>query len=415
MARRKSLNKKQTIAIVIAVVAIVLIAAIVLGVLYVKQPDTFNALLNSILGDNSSQNSHKQEQVNLTDGDLYITFLNMGQGDSIYIQFPDGKDMLIDCGNKSSGYSYATTKSDIDALNPDGQIDYLMLTHCDEDHVDQMDNIIKDYVIKNIYMPNVLAAPSDSTLATKVNNLGQSVLSRFTDPNTINTAVYAKFFIAAFTETDCNVYLNVDDNDSTNNIKIIGETYSLIFYCPTYEDYAKNTLKNAEEKNAISPVGILSYNGRKIVLTGDANEETEENIIPRLGNIDCDVLKVGHHGSSSSTTVAFLNTIKCEYAVISCNYWGNTFQHPRQDTLDRLILNNYTIFRTDLNGNITLHIDSQGQILFSTTTSATVDQERNGISSQDINDIQAIKDQGLPDEQEDNLIAAIVGYTKIGA
>ena len=85
---------------------------------------------------------------------------------------------------------------------------------------------------------------------------------------------------------------------------------------------------------------------------------------------DCDVLKVGHHGSATSSTREFLDFINCEYAVISCNASGNTFEHPRQATLDRFSADDMTVYRTDLHGTIVLVIDSNGTLSFTTEKTA---------------------------------------------
>ena len=103
----------------------------------------------------------------------------------------------------------------------------------------------------------------------------------------------------------------------------------------------------------------------RIVLTGDSNEINEPTFVERIGgSLDCDVLKVGHHGSETSSTEEFLDAINCEYAVISCNADGNTFYHPRQNTLDRFIADDMTIYRTDNNGNIVLTVDENGEMKF---------------------------------------------------
>ena len=155
-----------------------------------------------------------------------------------------------------------------------------------------------------------------------------------------------------------------------------GATYMLTFYCPTEEYYATTDLSSAEEKNAVSPIGILEYNDVRIVLTGDSNEINEPIFVDRIGGyIDCDVLKVGHHGSETSSTEEFLDAINCEYAVISCNAEGNTFSHPRQSTLDRFIEDDMTIYRTDNNGNIVLTVDETGEMKF--TLEREVDQSVN--------------------------------------
>ena len=125
-------------------------------------------------------------------------------------------------------------------------------------------------------------------------------------------------------------------------------------------------VKIPKRKNAISPIGILEYNGRKVMLTGDSNEINEPLVMARTGKIDCDILKVGHHGSATSTSTAFLDCYTFEYALISCNEAGNTFNHPRQDTLDRLAQHNINVYRTDNNGNIVVSVDKDGNIKITT-------------------------------------------------
>lgn len=417
----KKAAKKNPKGFIIAVIAIVLIIAIAVAVVYFAFPDTWNSIMSMLNKEDSTSSSEiiSEEENNnpppapiLYDGELKIHFLNVGQGDCIYIQFPDGKDMIIDCGNKSSGYKFDNTLSYLDALNTDKTIDYLMLTHCDEDHVDSLDKIVEAYQINNIFMPNVLAAPTNASLKAKVDGLNTSM---FTDPDTITTAVYAEFFIAALTEPNCTIKLNIDPDDSHNAIQIVEETYSLIFYCPTQAIWDSHHLNSAHDKNAISPIGILTYNNRKIVLTGDANEESwsEGAFISRVGDIDCDVLKIGHHGSETSSSPEFINCVKCEYAVISCNYYGNTFGHPRQVAIDRMIAKNMTIYRTDLNGTIVLSIDKDSNLTWTTDKTATKAQLENGLTNQDLLDIDAIKgNTSLSDKQKSDQIAEIVGYAQ---
>ena len=336
------------------------------------------------------------------EGELQVHFMDVGQGDSILILFPDGKDMLIDCGNKSSGYDFDVTAGYLEDYLPDGKLDYLMLTHGDEDHVEYMDEILEMYQVSTVFMPNVLAEPSGTSAAAKelreqIAALDPEKLAMFDDEDTLTTQVYARFFIAALSEPDCEVILTVDPDEDTNSIVITdgtkqadgsyaGATYMLTFYCPTEEYYASSDLSSAEEKNAISPIGILEYNGVRVVLTGDSNEINEPLFVERAGYIDCDVLKVGHHGSETSSTEGFLDAVDCEYAIISCNAEGNTFYHPRQNTLDRLIEDGMTIYRTDNNGNILLTVDESGEITFTTEREADRTVNGDGWTDEEINE-----------------------------
>lgn len=348
----------------IAIVALVLIIVVAAVILYFAAPDVFDDILGAILPDRNDNTGNNTVLVR-GDGELQIHFMDVGQGDGILILFPDGRDMLIDCANYNNS---STVRGEIldymDDYVTDGQLDYLMLTHCDSDHVYFMDEVLEEYQVDNVFMPNVLATHDKVAEA----DIPQERLALFTDEDTVDTACYADFFIAALTEPDCTVTLNVDADEDSNSVVITdgerqsdgtydGATYMLTFYCPTAEYYAESDLSSAEEKNAISPIGVLEYNGFRIVLTGDSNEINEPTFVDRIGGqLDCDVLKVGHHGSETSSTEEFLDAIDCEYAVISCNAAGNTFHHPRQTTLDRFIERDMTVYRTDNNGNIVLTV-----------------------------------------------------------
>lgn len=396
MARRTA-SKKGTRNLIITLIVIVLIAAIVAVVIYFAAPELFDELLGKI--DPSGDDGKTPPTVLAPgEGELQVHFMDVGQGDSILILFPDGKDMLIDCGNKSAGYDFDVTADYLESYLTDGKLDYLMLTHSDEDHVEYMSDILELYEVSTIFMPDILAEPSGTSAAAEelrdeIAALAPEKLAMFDDEDTITTQVYARFFIAALTEPDCEIVLNVDPDEDTNSIVITdgteqsdgsydGATYMLTFYCPTEEYYEStgfddaNGYSAAEYKNAVSPIGILEYNDVRIVLTGDSNEINEPIFVDRIGGyIDCDVLKVGHHGSETSSTEEFLDAINCEYAVISCNADGNTFSHPRQSTLDRFIEDDMTIYRTDNNGNIVLTVDETGEMKF--TLEREVDQSVN--------------------------------------
>lgn len=342
-------SQKLSRNIIIAIVAIVLIIAITMVILYFAAPETFDAIAAFFKPEGSSSTggggNTETPPLERGEGDLQVHFIDVGQGDCILILFPDGKDMLIDCGNKSSGYSFDETAEYLDTYIPDDTLDYMMLTHGDEDHVEYLDNILEMYQVNNIFMPNILAAPngtgaSSVELREQIDAIDDEKIAMFTDPDVLTSNMYAEFFVAAFNEPDCNVMLNIDPSSTENSIVITDEanTYRLTFYCPTQEYYNESNLNSAEKKNAVSPIGILEYNGFRIVLTGDSNEINEPLFVDRIGGeLDCDVLKVGHHGSETSSTEEFLNAIDCEYAVISCKADGNTFYHPRQTTLNRFI------------------------------------------------------------------------------
>lgn len=373
----KKAYKSNPKAFIISIVAIVLVIAIATAVVYFAFPDTWDKIVSMIVKDNQHSGLARG------DGELLVHMLDVGQGDCIYIQLPDGKDMVIDCANYNDDGEYEKKTFDyLDKYIEDDTVEYLMLTHCDSDHVYFMDELLERYQVEKLFMPNVLAAPGTTSKDKKAlqDQIDALDTSRFTDKDTVGTITYAEFFIAALTEPDCEIVLNVDPDANTNSIIIEETTYRLVFYCPTQEYYDDYGLNTAERKNAISPIGILEYNNRKIMLTGDSNEINEPLVMARTGKIDCDVLKVGHHGSETSTSNAFLGEYTFEYAIISCNSYGNKFNHPRQATLDRLKSHNIEVYRTDNNGNIVVSVDKDGNLKITTQKESTQEQNLIGLT-----------------------------------
>lgn len=374
----KKAYKANPKAFVTSIVAIVLVIAIATAVVYFAFPDTWDQIVSMIVKDN------QQSGLARGDGELLVHMLDVGQGDCIYIQLPDGKDMVIDCANYNDDKKYEEKTFDyLDTYITDDTVEYLMLTHCDSDHVYFMDELLERYQVEKLFMPNVLAAPGTASKDKKElqDQIDALDTSRFTDKDTIGTVTYAEFFIAALTEPNCEIVLNVDPDANTNSIIIAETTYRIVFYCPTQEYYDDSNLKSAERKNAISPIGILEYNGRRIMLTGDSNEINEPLVVERTGKIDCDVLKVGHHGSATSTLNPFLDAYTFEYAIISCNTYGNQFNHPRQSTLDRLKAHDIAVYRTDNNGNIVVSVDKDGNIKITTQKEWNKDENNKGYST----------------------------------
>lgn len=373
----KKAYKANPKAFIISIVAIVLVIAIATAVVYFAFPDTWDKIVSMIVKDNQHSGLARG------DGELLVHMLDVGQGDCIYIQLPDGKDMVIDCANYNDDGEYEKKTFDyLDKYIEDDTVEYLMLTHCDSDHVYFMDELLERYQVEKLFMPNVLAAPGTTSKDKKAlqDQIDALDTSRFTDKDTVGTITYAEFFIAALTEPDCEIVLNVDPDANTNSLIIEETTYRLVFYCPTQEYYDDYGLNTAERKNAISPIGILEYNNRKIMLTGDSNEINEPLVMARTGKIDCDVLKVGHHGSETSTSNAFLDEYTFEYAIISCNSYGNKFNHPRQATLDRLKSHNIEVYRTDNNGNIVVSVDKDGNLKITTQKESTQEQNLIGLT-----------------------------------
>lgn len=340
----KKLHKKNP-KLLIAIVAIVVTAAIIVGALYLVKPEWFRGPMPE-------------------SGQLVVHYIDVGQGDCIYIAFPDGTDMLIDCGSEKGRKEYETSAiSDLKELNPDGKIDRVMATHSDTDHISYLDEVLSEFQVGNVYMPNIRSNNLDKSVKiggrdVKVGDLDASKLKKFTDKDTIDTERYTEFFISALSEPNCNITLNI------GKYEIRGQDYTFTFYCLSQEEWDRRHLNNGEQINAVSPIGILEYAGRRLVFTGDSNESNEEYYCETYPYVDCDVLKVAHHGSNGSSSKDFLQHVKCEYAVISTS--GESYGHPAQEALDRLKENGIQkIHRTDKCGNVVLTVSHTGEMAFS--------------------------------------------------
>lgn len=347
----KKLHKKNP-KLLIAIVAIVVTAAIIVGALYLVKPEWFRGPMPE-------------------SGQLVVHYIDVGQGDCIYISFPDGTDMLIDCGSEGGSNAYQTSAiNDLKELNPDGKIDHVMATHSDTDHVSYLDEVLSEFQVNNVYMPNIESSYEKSfefgnKKGTVKELVEKSKLDKFTDDDKINTLVYARFFVAALSEPNCNITLNI------GKYEIRGQDYTFTFYCLSREEWNSRSLKtkngkpDATQINAVSPIGILEYAGRRLVFTGDSNNSNEKYYCETYPYVDCDVLKVAHHGSRTSSSEEFLKHVKCEYAVISVGD-GNSYGHPEQETLDRLKANGIQkIHRTDKCGNVVLTVSHTGEMAFS--------------------------------------------------
>ena len=253
----KKQAKKNPKAFAAFTIAIVILLIVAISLVMIIKPDLILNLLGSpntgevstpttdgeqtSSGTPTTDGEQTSSETPTTDGELTMHVIDVGQGDCILICFPDGKDMVIDCGNKSTGYNYNSTKEYLDTYVTDNQLDYLMLTHGDEDHVEFLDNIIDAYQVDNIYMPNIKAEPTNAEKLAQVNALEKEKLDMFTDNDTLSSAMYAEFFIAALTEPNCNIVLNI------GTFTISGEGWKIDFFCLTQEQWDNEHLNNASK------------------------------------------------------------------------------------------------------------------------------------------------------------------------
>ncbi len=231
-----------------------------------------------------------------------IHYIDVGQADATAVFLPDGKTMLIDGGNDNDGDKIAKYFNKY-GIN---RIDYLIATHPHEDHIGGLSTIVETFDIGNIYMPKV---SYDSTAYT---NLLETIDSK------------GLLIISAKKGV---VVANTDE-------------YYAEILSPVRERY--------NEMNYYSVVLKLTYKNTTYLFTGDA-EIINENELE--GDISADVLKVGHHGSDTSSSEAFLNKVNPKIAVIHVGK-DNSYSHPHDVVLNRLEERKVTTLRTDINGTV---------------------------------------------------------------
>ena len=356
---RKSKKSKKYYYIFIAIVLIV-----VLTVTFLDYKFRFGIVnWEQILPDHSStKDSHDSVQVDKI-GDLKITFIDVGQGDAILINFPDGKNMLVDAGESSA-------KDELDEyLTVNGKklvLDYVVATHTDSDHIGAMDYIYENYEVKYSYRPYVKYS-GDYTFGAGFINEGY---------NSKSTQTYGDYLKGISDEKTPSVYFT-DESDFSVTVSAGDRQidYSVDFVMP----YAKTVegFKDFTDSNDFSAVMMIEFAGIKVMLTGDMEKAAEKKFTDyysvnnsEKASLNCDILKVAHHGSATSSTMGFLNLIDPEYSVISCGVCHETYKHPKEEALNNLIAVGSSIYRTDLQGTVTLVITPSGQMTFTTQTNA---------------------------------------------
>lgn len=245
----------------------------------------------------------------IPDDNFHAYFLNVGQGDSILIKTPGNHQILVDGGPKNYVFQ------ELDRVMPffDKTIDLVVLTHPHADHIDGLVEVLKRYQVNMILMTGV----------------------------TYQNANYKEFMKVA---AERNILIYIAENNFDFKF---GEVILDVLY-------PKNQLLGANFKNLnnSSIVIKISYRNRKIMLTGDMEFEEENALIKTGLNLRADILKVGHHGSSTSSSAKFLNLVKAKIAVIQSGV-GNTFGHPTKEALERLkAAGVQQIYRNDLDGRV---------------------------------------------------------------
>lgn len=309
-AKRKVKNKVRKSPIIIAALIIIAVVAVLM---WNFGEQWFGISLPDMLGGDQQSITPAPTPA---DGEILFHFIDVGQGDAILITSRSG-NMLIDTsesGEREKLVAYLDS-ADIKSFK------YVVFTHTDADHIGSADHIIENYDVENVILPDYVAT----------------------------TKTYERM-MDAIEAKKVNLILIGESDDCEQS----GYTFRLGSLVNT----VLSPTKDYKDPNDMSIVIKSVYGSTSVMLTGDAEEVPEEDILKAWSNSDlkCNVLKVGHHGSSSSTTKAFLDAVDPTIAVISCGE-GNKYGHPHDEVIDRLEEKGITIYRTDTQGTIVLKTD----------------------------------------------------------
>ena len=260
---------------------------------------------------------HKPAIAPLKEGEMRVHFLDVGQGDSILVELPNQEKLLVDGGTRRAGSGVVGY---LRALRID-RLDYVVATHPHEDHIGGLIDVFERIPVGRVYMPKVVhTSQTYQTFLKTVVSKGHK-----------------------FQRARAGVIITE------------GQQLKASFLAPVGENY--------ESLNDYSAVVKLEYKNIGIILMGDAERTSEGEIDTTMTRAH--VLKVGHHGSRTSTSPVFLESVNPAYTVVSVKE-GNDYGHPHVETLQLLEEAGVTVMRTDLLGTIVLSTDGR-EIVFTSS------------------------------------------------
>lgn len=255
---------------------------------------------------NSSQNS-----ISTVEGEFIVHMIDAGQADA-FLLIQGEQTALVDCGTRGTGQDVVKYLKELGIT----KLDYVMGTHPHDDHMGGMYDILCNFDIGTIILPNIKSGQVTTIWYLKL-------------MNKIKTEKYHVEYAAKG-----DIY-----NIENTKMQIIAAQ------------------KDCKNLNNYSIVTKVSFGEIDMIMTGDAETEVEEEILKSGINLDAEILKLGHHGSDTSSSEEFLDAVDPDYGLISCEV-GNKYEHPSKSIMDKLKERNIEIYRTDEAGSVVITITS---------------------------------------------------------
>jgi len=364
----------------------IVVSLLILAVLAVTH--IFADKIETMIGFSQTLETHQTTKENIESSDYYVSYIDVGQGNSSFIKLPDGKTVLVDGGDKEFGETVAEFLNDRNIT----QIDYLVATHSDSDHIGGFNYVLENFEFKHIFRPFQISMNSDNTVYEyeDLKEAYEHIVDNYSSPkiSKVTTSVYRTFIKNIYDET-YTLEGNTLETKVTvfyDGLKIGGTNYEIEFFGPlkrdseiVISDYSTETDGfatigyGATNANDASSIFTLTCYDDKYLFMGDARftdsdladrDYSEWDFIESLTAsekakfADIDVLMLPHHGSKYSTCDELLDLVLPRFVVVSAGV-DNKYGHPHDEVLERL---------TDvhsLESDYLLRTDEMGDVIFS--------------------------------------------------
>lgn len=247
----------------------------------------------------------------VTEGSIEVHIIDVGQADCALVRTENG-NILIDAGSNDSEDDLCEY---LDLFGVE-KFEYCIFTHPHEDHIGGADRVLAEYEVENVIIPDVET----------------------------NTSTYDRMMEAIEYSGATLIYAEAGGQYN------LGELYIYIV--------APVVIDSEHDLNNVSVMAVISFGDMDFMFTGDAESTEESDVLSEGFDIDCEFLKVGHHGSSTSTSKRFLEAVSPELAAISCGK-ENRYGHPHTETLERLDRYGVEYYRTDTDGTLVFVCDGK--------------------------------------------------------